>query len=274
MRERRAGFGRQDMRNNNRRSWFVVTLLFPALAAPLWLAQPSTSTFAAYVFPLQTPAQTTAGGRRSQRTLASSQKTFEPPEVIAARDVQYPFASIADDIVVFDVSLNARGEVTKINLLHDVRSLTGPAESSLRSWKFKPASQDDTPEESQMLVAFVFRHAVKIWNPPPFAPMFPTKKSTAKANTGFTPPSILSVAYAEYPPSTIAAGSTVVQVTVKADGATGQVKVVRPMAGGFVPLVVKAAKQWEFQPALLDGQPVDSKVAIAFVYSSRVLNPF
>jgi TonB-like protein len=260
------------MRKNSR-SWFTVAILFPALALSLWLTLPVKSGLAAYASQSTAP-QNAQNGRRPQRTSASPQESFRPPELIAASDVQYPFESIADDIVVFDVSLNARGEITKVNRLRDVPSLTDPAESSLRSWKFKPASQDDTPEESRMIAAFVFRHAVKIWNPPPFVPVFPVKGSSPGANTGFTPPAILSVAYAEYPPSTIASGATVVQMAVNADGTTGHAKVVRPMSGGFVPLVLKAAKQWGFQAAVLDGQPVSSNVAIAFVFSSRVLNPF
>jgi hypothetical protein len=39
-------------------------------------------------------------------------------------------------------------------------------------------------------------------------------------------------------------------------------------------MAIEAAKQWRFQSALRDGQGVPSKVAIAFVYSSRALNPF
>src|ERR1700674_619231 len=153
------------MRKNSR-SWFTVAILFPALALSLWLTPPVKSSLAAYASQSTAP-QNAQNGRRPQRTSASAQESFRPPEVIAASDVQYPFESIADDIVVFDVSLNARGEITKVNRLRDVPSLTDPAESSLRSWKFKPASQDDTPEESRMIAPLVFRHAVKIRNPPP-----------------------------------------------------------------------------------------------------------
>jgi len=49
---------------------------------------------------------------------------------------------------------------------------------------------------------------------------------------------------------------------------------VREVAGGFAPLAMNAAKEWEFQSAMLDGKPVPSSVAIAFVFSSRSLNPF
>ena len=71
-----------------------------------------------------------------------------------------------------------------------------------------------------------------------------------------------------------ASGAVVVQASVKADGSTGDVTVLRDLPGGFAAMAIEAAKQWRFQSALRDGQGVPSKVAIAFVYSSRALNPF
>jgi len=69
-------------------------------------------------------------------------------------------------------------------------------------------------------------------------------------------------------------GAVVVQARVKPDGLTGEVSVVRKLSGGFGPLAIDAAKHWKFQPASREGKPVPSNVAIAFVFSSRALNPF
>ena len=206
----------------------------------------------------------------TQRLLVSARqgKAFNPAGVLSASDVQFPLETTADGIVVFDVSLNARGEITNMNPLTDILPLTIVAKSSLQSWKFIPASREDTTIRSRMLVAFVFRHAVKMWNPPPFKPVIMPREAA-----GYTPPGINSATYAEYPSSTIAAGATVLQVTVNANGMIGNLRVVRRLRGGFVPLAVKAATQWKFEPAMLDGTPVISKIAIAFVFSSRALNP-
>ncbi len=206
---------------------------------------------------------------RQQNVSDPQPRSFTPAGVSSASDVQYPLDTTADGIIVFSVSLNARGTITNINTLADTPPLTAVARSSLQSWKFSPASLRGTPEPSKMMVAFVFRHAVKIWNPPAFNPVFASTEQS-----GYMPPGIFSATYAEYPPSTVAAGATVVQVTVGADGAVGNVKIVRPMSGGFVPLAVRAARNWQFQPAVRNGTPVTSNVAIAFVFSSRVLNPF
>ena len=175
--------------------------------------------------------------------------------------------------MVFDVSLDAQGAIKNISVLQDLPPFTAPAKQSLRNWKFAPASDNGRPEDSEMPVAFVFRHSVYIANEPPFTPIVP-KKDSDEARRGFIPPGILSVSYAGYPASTIAMGAVVVQARVKPDGSTGEVTVVRKLAGGFGPLAIDAAKHWKFQPALRDGKPVPAHVAIAFVFSSRALNPF
>lgn len=203
----------------------------------------------------------------------AARNPYRPAAVLSAADVLFPFQTTADATVLFSVSLGTGGEPGKISVLQDVAPFTAAAEESLKNWKFSVASFNGRPESSEMLVAFVFRHAVYIANPPLFTPIIPAKES-AEARRGFVPPGILSIAYAGYPASTIASGAVVVQANVKANGSAGGISVVRDLAGGFGPLAVDAAKHWKFQSASRDGRPVPSKVAIAFVFSSRSLNPF
>ena len=198
---------------------------------------------------------------------------YKPARAVTAADTQYPFQTSAEGIVVFDVSVGERGEVKKTSVLVDVPPFTAAAEQSLKSWKFAPATQNGRAEDSEMLVAFAFRHAVYLANPPALNGVFPTKGSEG-GRSDFIAPAILFATYAGYPASTIAYGAVVVQASVKADGSTGDVTVLRDLPGGFAPMAIEAAKQWRFQSALRDGQGVPSKVAIAFVYSSRALNPF
>ena len=202
-----------------------------------------------------------------------TRNAYKPAKVVSAADVNFPFQTTADGIVVFDVSLDDQGAIKNISVLQDLPPFTAPAKQSLRSWKFAPASENGRPEDSEMPVAFVFRHAVYIANEPLFTPIIP-KKDSDEARRGFIPPGILSVSYAGYPASTIAMGAVVVQARVKPDGLTGEVSVVRKLSGGFGPLAIDAAKHWKFQPASREGKPVPSNVAIAFVFSSRALNPF
>jgi hypothetical protein len=203
----------------------------------------------------------------------AARNLYKPAAVVSAADVPFPLQTPADGAVVLEVSLDAAGAIKRINVLHDVAPFTSPAKQSLRNWKFAPASQNGNPEDSEMPVAFVFRHAVYIANEPPFTPIVPAKQS-AEARRGFIPPGILSISYAAYPANTIAMGAVVLQAEVKLDGSTGRARVVRDLAGGFTPLAIDAAKHWKFEPGLRGGRPVPSHVAIAFVFSSRALNPF
>lgn len=204
---------------------------------------------------------------------SETRNAYKPAKVVSAADVNFPFQTTADGLVVFDVSLDAQGAIKNISVLQDLQPFTAPAKQSLRSWKFAPASENGRPEDSEMPVAFVFRHAVYIANEPPFTPIIPEKDSD-EARGRFIPPGILSVSYAGYPASTIGMGAVVVQARVKPDGSTGEASVVRKLPGGFGPLAIDAAKHWKFQPASREGNPVPSNVAIAFVFSSRALNPF
>jgi TonB family protein len=220
----------------------------------------------------ETPPTPPALPARTQEQNAPG-SIYKPAQAVSAADVPYPLQTAAEGIVAFNVSLDAAGAIRKISVLQGVPPLTAAAEQSLRGWKFAAASQDRSAEDSEMLVVFVFRHAVYIASPSRFTPIFPAKE-TGETRTGFIPPGILSIAYAGYPASTIASGAVVVQANVKPDGSTGNVSVVRDLQGGFGPLAIKAAKHWQFQAALRDGRPVPSKVVIAFVFSSRSLNPF
>jgi Gram-negative bacterial TonB protein C-terminal len=221
--------------------------------------------------PQANPSQGTPPARTPDQN--GARNPYQPAKVVAAADVPFPFQTTADGVVVFSVSVSASGEARKIKVLNDVPPFTAAAEQSLRNWKFAPAGQNGRPEDTEMLVAFVFRHSVYIANEPPFTPIIPAKESR-ETRGGFVPPGILSINYAGYPANTIAMGAVVVQASVKPDGSTGELSVVRDLEGGFGPLAIKAAKHWKFQPALRNGRAVPSKVGIAFVFSSRALNPF
>jgi hypothetical protein len=268
--------------NAKRITAIAAANLFFAAGLLLCLARPSHALAAGSQTVGQSPASNTTPRRASQSQGTPPARTpdqdaarnpYRPARVLSAADVQFPFQTPADGVVIFKVSLDSGAQIRKTTVLQDVPPFTAAAEQSLRDWKFAPASQDRRPEDSEMLVAFVFRHAVYIASEPPFTPIFPAKEA-GEARRGFIPAGILSMAYAGYPANTIAMGAVVVQANVRPDGSAGNVSVVRDLEGGFAPLAIKAAKHWRFQAALRDGRPVPSRVAIAFVFSSRALNPF
>jgi outer membrane biosynthesis protein TonB len=212
---------------------------------------------------------------RGEQTQAQSgaANAYKAASTVSAADVQFPFETPNDGIVVFNVSIGTEGQIRHIAVLQDAPPFTAAAEQSLRAWKFAPATENGDAENAEMLVAFVFRHSVYVANEPPFSPVLPAKEPAGQRQA-FAPAGILSVSYAAYPASTIAMGAVIVQATVRSNGSAGGVSILRDLPGDFGKLAVGATKQWKFQAAMRDGRPVPSKVAIAFVFSSRALNPF
>jgi len=91
--------------------------------------------------------------------------------------------------------------------------------------------------------------------------------ATADLESGYVPAGILSVAYPAYPIDAASVGAVVVQVEVNADGRVESPKAIRAFAP-FTKFSLEAAKKWRFRPATLNGEPVSSNIAIAFVYSA------
>ena len=152
-------------------SFLAWVLLLSSAGAPL-----PASAQAAPQTPAPRPASQPVPAGRSQSQAqgqAATPNAFTPAKATSAAEVQYPLQTTADGIVIFDVSVGAQGEPKKIAVLQDLPPLTAAAEQSLHNWKFAPAAQGNQPEDSDMLVAFVFRHAVYIANPPAFTPVFP-----------------------------------------------------------------------------------------------------
>jgi TonB family protein len=75
-----------------------------------------------------------------------------------------------------------------------------------------------------------------------------------------------------YPINSVAMGTVSLVVTVEEDGHVSEVRVLKSVPSLDEPSV-KAAKQWRFDPARVDGKAIRSKASINFVYD-RGLTPF
>ena len=70
--------------------------------------------------------------------------------------------------------------------------------------------------------------------------------------------------FPNYPDNTVVAGSVVLEVTLSAAGKAQEVKVLRDLR----PLTSEAKAvvgEWRFMPATYDGNPVPSRIVLAFV---------
>lgn len=201
--------------------------------------------------------------------LPSSEVFLKPAEVASVENVSYPTNTTVGGVVVLDLSLTEKAQLTEAGALLDIPALTSPAASAVQTWKFRPASTADMAVPSAMTVAFVYRPPVSIWNPPPFSAALPNPASSTNA---VLPAGILSVAYADYPPNSVASGAVIVQVALDASGKIEDTKILRRIAD-LDRLVLAAVKDWKFQAAQFQGESVKSNVVIVFVFAQPVVVP-
>jgi outer membrane biosynthesis protein TonB len=98
--------------------------------------------------PLPPPAQV--------QPITKNGPAYLPAQLTTASFAPYPPKTKAQDSVVFNVSLDANGNVAKVATLRDVPPLTGSALGALKKWSFSPATYDGNPIASTMVVAIVF----------------------------------------------------------------------------------------------------------------------
>jgi len=192
-----------------------------------------------------------------------------PPEVISATDAYLPYQIMFDGFVVLDVSLDAKGNVTGVTALRDPGSLVPAATTSVRTWKFRPASAGRDPRSSEMTVAFVYRPPnggpAQTVPPKNFQPVLPGPPTDGGLD--YVPPGIISVTYPDYPVDSVARGSVVIQITVDPSGKAEGTQVLRGMVR-FTDLALSALGKWRFQPATLRGKPTPSKLVVAFIFQT------
>lgn len=198
---------------------------------------------------------------------ASAQQTYTPPDVISAGDAYAQYQIFTDGLFVLDVRLSDEGAIQQIEALRNLGSMLGAAKTSVRGWKFQPASEDGKPKASRLTVAFLYRptryFTVRPVPPRDFVPVIPSVQSDDRSE--YVPVGILSFAYPEYPVDSVAWGSVVVQVTVDTVGDVKDVNLLHTMAT-FDGLALDALKKWRFRAATVRGKPVISKILIAFIF--------
>jgi TonB family protein len=199
-------------------------------------------------------------------TQGFAQAPFNPSTVTSASEIPYPIQSIADGVVVVDVSIDDKGAITATAVVRNIPSLTSPATSSIQSWKFSPASSQGKPVPSVMRIAVTFRPRSYLATPPAFTPIL-SEGLPNRAHQRYVPPGISSVTYPQYPINAVNPATVVVQVMVGKSGAIQRVKVVRDVPP-FTQFALTAAHNWRFQAATLDARAITSNITIAFVFAS------
>ncbi len=106
-------------------------------------------------------------------------QTYKAPEVASAGDAYVPYQVVVDGLFVLDVSVGDDGTIQKIDSLRDPGAMVGSAKTSVRSWKFHPASNEGKVA-SRMTVSFLYRppnYTNLGVRPKDFSPVLPPGKS-------------------------------------------------------------------------------------------------
>jgi len=194
-----------------------------------------------------------------------AQSVPKPAGVLSGPDIPYPIRSVANGLVVVDVSLDATGAVAGVNVVRDIPSLTSVVTSSIPSWKFTPALFQGKPVPSVMRIAAAFRPPAYFATGPAFPPL-PPQGTSDPTRPADAVPGIISAAYPQYPVNAAMPGTVIIQITVGRSGAIQHTKLVRD-APPFSHFTLDVLNRWRFQAPTPDGGPVPSNLAIAFVYA-------
>jgi TonB family protein len=200
---------------------------------------------------------------------AQHSQQFIPPDVLYARDVPYADATAAAGVVTLAVNLDSGGNITNVQVLRDVPSLTSAALVAVHGWTYAPASLNGKHVPGTVLVNVVFD--------PPFlqlqnAPLTPAEsfQPPDPKTTPYAPPRLLAATYPPYPSGGLVGGAVVLDVVVGSGGGIGKVTVIRAVPT-LTAAAMPALKAWKFAAGVYENTPVAAKVAVAMVYRKPVI---
>jgi len=194
---------------------------------------------------------------------------FQPAEAVSVSDVTPPFSSLACGTVVLDVRVSETGEVTDIEVRRAIPSLTESAVRSVRAWIFEPARLNGQAVISRITVAITFNPASELAANVPLPPLVPGNDQ-ARSQSSFQPAQVTVAAFPQYPHGAVPINATVtLEATVNKAGKMRSAKVLRDVPP-FTAKALQAMGDWRFMPATWDGEPLESKVVLAFCFRQPV----
>lgn len=189
---------------------------------------------------------------------------FTPPDVLTASDIPYPATTVAAGVVTLAVNLDGTGQITNVQTLRDLPTVTTQVTLALQNWTYAPASLNGKPVPSTLIVNIVFDPAFLDSNNVPLGPPESFQPPNPKA-TPYTPPQLFTATFPPYPTHGLGSGAVVLDVAVSSQGKIAHVATVRD-----VPTLTAAAaaalQNWSFRAAIYGNTPLASKVVVAMVF--------
>jgi TonB family protein len=200
------------------------------------------------------------------RSEAKKPANFVPASVTKAGDIPYPASSLDAGVVTLSVYIEKTGQVLGVTILRDIPSVSGLAAAAVRTWTYTPATLDGKPVQSTLTINIEydpgFLGADNIPLPPPSQ-----VQPVSKDDPPYFPPVLNTATFAPYPAKAKAQGAVVLNVTLDASGNASQVATLRDVP----PLTASATaalKNWNFSAATYEANPIQSRMAVAFVFRS------
>jgi hypothetical protein len=189
--------------------------------------------------------------------------TFKPAQTLTVSDILIPSSCAVNGTVVIDALIVEEGKPKALEVRRDIDCLTQIAMDAVKDWTFSPATVKDKPVASRIAVAVTF------------CPIGSTADSLATGTlksqsdeaiqAEFQPPEPLHGKFPVYPMDATTFGTVVLEVNVNAKGEAGTVKVLRDLPP-FTSHSQDAAGDWNFIAATDNGDPISTKVVMAFVF--------
>lgn len=194
---------------------------------------------------------------------------FQSAEARSIADIQYVPCGVPGIVVLYAL-ITETGKVQKVEVRRNFACLTQVAVTAVKDWKFSPATLAGKAIASRMPVAVTFRPPSLLAAPVPLPALIP--QSDAAIQAEFQPAEVLHAAFPEYPANAVISGTVVLEVTLSAKGEAEEVKVLRDLP----PLTAEAKAvvgNFRFMAATFNGDPVRSKIVLAFVFTAILSYP-
>jgi TonB family protein len=195
---------------------------------------------------------------------------------VAPKYPQEALDSKVQGIVIIEALINTNGEVAETKVLRPVALLSEAAEEAVRQWRYMPTELNGQRVPVIITVTVSFRlgpDGTPLPEPPPVKPAGDTTAEppvTTKEitwNPGDPPlriggqikePRKVTHVNPVYPPEAQSAnvqGIVILEIRIDQDGQVTDARILRPVAL-LDQAALDAVLQWEFEPTLLNGQPV------------------
>lgn len=158
-------------------------------------------------------------------------------------------------VVIVQAIINRDGSVRNVKVLKGLPfGLSEAAKTTVESWDFEPATLNGEPVAVyyNLTVNFRLAEAQALPHTSPQQPIHVGGDVQKPVKVSAPQP-----AYTEEARTARIQGVVIAQATIRRDGTVSSVKVLKGLPMGLSEKAVEAIETWKFEPATLNGQPVD-----------------